>query len=137
MNQNLGGYSSGVPPLPIPNREVKPTRADGTALHRGRVGRRRFSREFIRKNRLSFFLPPTDFYRAKATFKNLSASNVKNKDYVFMLFCLKKGLDAEKKLTKSFVDSNKIRNFALAIVGVSLWLFSNEIGPIAQLVSST
>ena len=39
----LGGYSSGVPPLPIPNREVKPTRADGTALHRGRVGRRRFS----------------------------------------------------------------------------------------------
>ena len=43
MNQNLGGYSSGVPPLPIPNREVKPTRADGTALHRGRVGRRRFS----------------------------------------------------------------------------------------------
>ena len=44
MNQNLGGYSSGVPPLPIPNREVKPTRADGTALHRGRVGRRRFSK---------------------------------------------------------------------------------------------
>ena len=41
----LGGYSSGVPPLPIPNREVKPTRADGTALHRGRVGRRRFSVE--------------------------------------------------------------------------------------------
>ena len=56
MNQNLGGYSSGVPPLPIPNREVKPTRADGTALHRGRVGRRRFQREFIRKNRLSFFV---------------------------------------------------------------------------------
>ena len=26
-----GGYSSGVPPLPIPNREVKPRRADGTA----------------------------------------------------------------------------------------------------------
>ena len=26
-----GGYSSGVPPLPIPNREVKPGRADGTA----------------------------------------------------------------------------------------------------------
>ena len=27
----LGGYSGGVPPLPIPNREVKPARADGTA----------------------------------------------------------------------------------------------------------
>ena len=26
-----GGYSVGVPPLPIPNREVKPVRADGTA----------------------------------------------------------------------------------------------------------
>ena len=26
-----GGYSRGVPPLPIPNREVKPVRADGTA----------------------------------------------------------------------------------------------------------
>ena len=37
-----GGYSSGAPPLPIPNREVKPGRADGTAPQCGRVGRRRF-----------------------------------------------------------------------------------------------
>ena len=44
-NRISGGYSSGAPPLPIPNREVKPTRADGTALRRGRVGRRRFYRE--------------------------------------------------------------------------------------------
>ena len=28
----LGGFSSEVPPLPIPNREVKLTNADGTAL---------------------------------------------------------------------------------------------------------
>ena len=28
----LGDYSGGVPPLPIPNREVKPASADGTAL---------------------------------------------------------------------------------------------------------
>ena len=27
----LGDYSSGEPPLPIPNREVKPISADGTA----------------------------------------------------------------------------------------------------------
>ena len=27
-----GGYSVGVPPLPIPNREVKPYSADGTAI---------------------------------------------------------------------------------------------------------
>ena len=36
--QDLGGYSSEVPPLPIPNREVKLTIADGTAPPGGRVG---------------------------------------------------------------------------------------------------
>ena len=34
----LGGYCGGVPPLPIPNREVKPACADGTAMQCGRVG---------------------------------------------------------------------------------------------------
>ena len=38
----LGGYSSEVPPLPIPNREVKLTHADGTAYLGGRVGSRLF-----------------------------------------------------------------------------------------------
>jgi len=28
----LGDYSIGVPPLPIPNREVKPNSANGTAI---------------------------------------------------------------------------------------------------------
>ena len=37
----MGGYNVGVPPLPIPNREVKPNRADGTAFC-GRVGSRHF-----------------------------------------------------------------------------------------------
>ena len=36
-----GDYSTGVPPLPIPNREVKPGHADGTASS-GRVGSCRF-----------------------------------------------------------------------------------------------
>lgn len=31
----LGGYSVGAPPLPIPNREVKPNSADGTAYFVG------------------------------------------------------------------------------------------------------
>ena len=35
-----GGFGPGVPPLPIPNRAVKPGRADGTAPQCGRVGRR-------------------------------------------------------------------------------------------------
>ena len=38
-----GGYSGGVPPLPIPNREVKPVIADGTAMQCGRVGSRLLS----------------------------------------------------------------------------------------------
>ena len=41
-NRLSGGYSAGVPPLPIPNREVKPGRADGTAMQCGRVGSRLF-----------------------------------------------------------------------------------------------
>jgi hypothetical protein len=36
----LGDYCGGVPPLPIPNREVKTASADGTARMCGRVGRR-------------------------------------------------------------------------------------------------
>ena len=46
-----GGYSGEDPPLPIPNREVKLTIADGTAIPGGRVGSRHF---LIRKpSRLS------------------------------------------------------------------------------------
>ena len=49
-----GGYSVGVPPLPIPNREVKPDIADGTA-YSGRVGSRLFFREVLQLRRTSFF----------------------------------------------------------------------------------
>ena len=49
---NLGGYSGEVPPLPIPNREVKLTNADGTAYLGGRVGSRLFKR---RSNIVSIF----------------------------------------------------------------------------------
>ncbi len=37
----MGGYSNVVPPLPIPNREVKHISADGTG-YSGRVSRRPF-----------------------------------------------------------------------------------------------
>src|SRR5205823_10512252 len=41
-----GGYIGAVPPVPIPNTEVKPSRADGTAWFPcGRVGR---CRNFIK-----------------------------------------------------------------------------------------
>src|SRR5690606_18146918 len=38
--KDIGRPSAGAPPLPIPNREVKPCRADGTGVTPGRVGRR-------------------------------------------------------------------------------------------------
>ena len=47
----LGGYCGGVPPLPIPNREVKPTYADGTAMQCGRVG----SRLLLEASKIQFF----------------------------------------------------------------------------------
>ena len=71
-----GGYCGEVPPLPIPNREVKLTCADGTAMQCGRVGSRlllsrasdfeRFLRLFCFHANLSFshadcFLGHADF----------------------------------------------------------------------------
>ena len=56
-----GGFGPGVPPLPIPNREVKPGRADGTAPQCGRVGRRLLERGGSLQRcgePLSFFLFP-------------------------------------------------------------------------------
>ena len=48
--------SVGDPPLPIPNREVKPDSADGTANICGRVGHRHFfSRRTLVTNRGSSF----------------------------------------------------------------------------------
>ena len=48
--------SVGVPPLPIPNREVKPNSADGTANVCGRVGHRHFFREALNENSGLLFL---------------------------------------------------------------------------------
>ena len=54
-----GGYCGRVPPLPIPNREVKPACADGTAMQCGRVGSRLLSnrelQNYISEALFSFF----------------------------------------------------------------------------------
>ena len=77
-----GGYCGEVPPLPIPNREVKLTCADGTAMQCGRVGSRLLSSQasdferFLRLFRfpadfssaLPFYLFPTDFTDAHRFF---------------------------------------------------------------------
>ena len=62
-----GGYSAGAPPLPIPNREVKPGRADGTAPPGGRVGRCRFCKRRLTardsvSSASSLFIPALCFY---------------------------------------------------------------------------
>ena len=52
----LGDYCGGVPPLPIPNREVKTASADGTAHCCGRVGRRHsFETPFLYWDGVFFF----------------------------------------------------------------------------------
>ena len=62
--KQLGGYSGEDPPLPIPNREVKLTCADGTATPCGRVGSRRLQTEACQQKLAGFFrlkapaLPP-------------------------------------------------------------------------------
>ena len=48
--------SVGDPPLPIPNREVKPDSADGTANVCGRVGHRHFYRREFQEIGTLFFV---------------------------------------------------------------------------------
>ena len=48
--------SVGDPPLPIPNREVKPVSADGTAKICGRVGHRHFLERELQAIEALFFL---------------------------------------------------------------------------------
>ena len=57
-----GGYCGEVPPLPIPNREVKLTCADGTAMQCGRVGSRLLSSEASITKVVGAFLFSCGFY---------------------------------------------------------------------------
>ena len=60
-----GDYSIRVPPLPSPNREVKPDHADGTASS-GRVGSCRFSGKppYRKIWGLFVFIPPTVLFNS-------------------------------------------------------------------------
>ena len=73
-----GGYSGEDPPLPIPNREVKLTSADGTAPPGGRVGSCHFSHKVLEVLRLwgLFFMrkaPAQMRHRRICLFQPLSA----------------------------------------------------------------
>ena len=62
MRDISGGYCGGVPPLPIPNREVKPACADGTAMQCGRVGGRHlYLRALIQQWVRAFFVCRSSF----------------------------------------------------------------------------
>ena len=78
-NPLSGGYCGGVPPLPIPNREVKPTCADGTAMQCGRVGRRLLSMKSLRFRKISeaflFFFPRIFFFSAGVFLHCFSSSD--------------------------------------------------------------
>ena len=59
--------SVGVPPLPIPNREVKPNSADGTANVCGRVGHRHFFRKRNSCKRVPLFFVCIRFFYGRWT----------------------------------------------------------------------
>ena len=62
-----GGNNDGDPPLSIPNREVKPISADGTAtIPSGRVGSRQFVKSVVERV-LSTALFCFMFYQAAAS----------------------------------------------------------------------
>ena len=95
-NPLSGGYCGEVPPLPIPNREVKLTCADGTAMQCGRVGSRLLlSRASITKvvgaffTLLPFYFSLVSCRKVSKNDKNASKSNI---FWEFMLFIVKKVL---------------------------------------------
>ena len=70
-----GGYGDGVPPLPIPNREVKPVHADGTASS-GRVG----SRPLL----INVRKPPAEMARRLSSFSALTCNELAVFSNVFL-----------------------------------------------------
>ena len=69
-NRISGGYCGGVPPLPIPNREVKPTSADGTAMQCGRVGNRLLLKRVLRRKSWDSFFYAFFFKGRQSSFLN-------------------------------------------------------------------
>ena len=112
----LGGYCDGVPPLPIPNREVKPVCADGTAMQCGRVGScllYQDSWKTIRFPRVFFLFPLSSFILQLSTF-NLQPStfNLNPSTFIFQPSTLNSQLFNASALLfeKSFVTLQNITN---------------------------
>ena len=87
-NPLSGGYCGEVPPLPIPNREVKLTCADGTAMQCGRVGSRLLlSRASITKVVGAFLLIYINYICYKV-FKNLKNALIINVLLAYLVYFL-------------------------------------------------
>ena len=114
-----GGYCGEVPPLPIPNREVKLTCADGTAMQCGRVGSRLLlsrASDFERFLRLFcfhadwFFSTQMFFGHADCFFCHADFAD--DADFSLMLFLFPTDCtDARRSLTCSVLDFADGRSF--------------------------
>ena len=109
--RDLGGYSNGVPPLPIPNREVKPINADGTAVTCGRVGSRHFKERFARVAPFFLLCSGVTFFRLVLLPRRNPRDNG-SKDAL--------GIFTEKQCTPSLFYLSAFKENAY---GVSLHLF--------------
>ena len=74
--------SAGVPPLPIPNREVKPCSADGTGVTPGRVGRRHIIEALRRLEGLFVFSRNTK-YEVRNTRYEIRDTKYEIRDTIF------------------------------------------------------
>ena len=128
-----GGYISVDPPLPIPNREVKHTGADGSAIPSVRVGSCRFSRPSSRQDpRVSLFfigaMPPQSPCALKVLYDfGLLAVHCGTKSLtpVDSILSMKRA-DSVDKTARNAILSMKTHVFVdkvAALVGVSLAWF--------------
>ena len=117
-NPLSGGYCGEVPPLPIPNREVKLTCADGTAMQCGRVGSRLLlSRASDFERFLRLFCFHADFksvylLSTSSVFFNFCCSICLNHDmYKMLTDCGFSFIKSAKLRTKMFLSTKKSRKF--------------------------
>ena len=105
-NPLLGGYCGEVPPLPIPNREVKLTCADGTSMQCGRVGSRLLlSRASDFERFLRLFCFPADFILSHANCFLGHADFADDADFSLLLFLFHTDFtDVRRFLTCSVLD---------------------------------
>ena len=128
-NPLSGGYCGGVPPLPIPNREVKPTCADGTAMQCGRVGRRLLSMKSLRFRKISeaflFFFPRIFFFSTGFFFSlNISLSRRFRRWCRFFLIDCLRATDLHRFFLIDYFSPTDFTDFHRSSLAHSFFFFS-------------